>query len=100
GEAYESPALEVSQGDSGLLKGGEEILRAERGVPLGLEIGEGAREPGEIHPVASRIGTRCGGVLHGTTRDRPLHDLGQLADLIILAVRTDVEGLIVDGLPG
>jgi len=77
-----------------------EFASATARVPLRLESWEGFRDAAEIRPVTAFVGTRIGGEFDGAARNGFLHDLRQVANLIILFRASHVESLIVDLVQG
>ena len=81
-------------GDVGLV----ELARAPPRVPLQLETGQGALEPPAVDAIGAQVGARAGGDLDRRARHRLGHDLGQLADAVVLAGAADVPGAVVHDL--
>ena len=78
--------------------GAQQLLDPALDGPLRLEAGEPGADLGERHAVGARVragavGQRDGGVGHGLLDHR-----GDVADLVIVLVAADVEGLVVDRL--
>ena len=68
-----------------------------RTVHCGLKAGRSARNLLAAHPVAAHVGAAVRRVRDPAVGDDLLHDLGNLAHLVVLRARPDVERLVVDG---
>ena len=67
--------------------------------PIELELGQRARDLAEVDAVAARVRVAAPGVLDLAAGDRSADDLGELRDLVVLAVGADVERLVVHDAP-
>ena len=99
-EADELVALEVPLAEAVLDHLAVELLHAAGQVVLEAEVGQVAGELVEVDPVVPRVGADLAGVDDPGGRDQPLDLVADVAHLVVLAVAADVDGLVVDGLPG
>src|SRR6266481_1779750 len=90
--------LEVLELEPQRLVGLVELPRALARVPLRLERRQQAADLGEIGAVVALVGPRTVGEGDLATRHGLLHDLGDLADPVVLIVAPDVERLRMDRL--
>ncbi len=99
-EANKLLALEVLLGEAVLDQLAVELLHAADEVVLKPEIGQEPAEPVEVDAVVPRIGANLAGVDDLGGGDQPLDLVADVADLVVLPVAADVDGLVVDDLLG
>src|SRR5258708_7733254 len=95
-DALVARAFEVLDAQVHLLVRLIQFARAAPGVPLRLKCRKRPGNAGEIRAVAALVRTRIRRKFNRAARDRFLHDLGQVADLVILFAPAHVEGLVVN----
>ena len=99
-EADELISLEVLLAEAMLDHLAVQLLHAGRQVVLELEVGQEPVEQVELDAVIAGIGTDLAGVGDLGRGDQPLDLVAHVANLVVLGVRADVDGLVVDGRPG
>src|SRR5215211_2031186 len=76
-----------------LLERAAQLTRSAGRVPRSSELGKSSLELAEINAIAPRIGPGALGILDLAPRERLADDLSEIAHLVVLRFRSDVERL-------
>src|SRR5262249_3793513 len=93
-DALVARALELIEHQLARPIGGVELLGSLARVPGWAERRQGATDLVAVHAIVARVGARVGGVLDAAARHHFGHDLGKVADAVVVRRLPDVEGLI------
>src|SRR3546814_5946608 len=91
-------ALEILERETEERVAGEQFRDPGGRGPLRLEVGKPGRDLVAVDAIGASVGLRAFGVDDDRVRHRVPHDLGDIADAIVLGGGADVEDLAVHGL--